>query len=221
MDRVRSTLGGAVPPVYLDPLSPSTPPSATFQTDPGQPPTSMTAEHANMLTEEPRNFLIALGGVPDSANDAQLAEMFENTSFAPIVSGVSGGTEIPLTGSDYATQNGYFQRIGNIVIAWFDLIFTNTNAALDAETLLIRPPFRQLSPVRQEVGRCQPNRTAATRRHRSLEFLTISAAPFDSRLIIPEIAGDTGAEVQLTPISNVQRTIRGNIMYWHNGEFLY
>ena len=174
-----------------------------------------------MLTEELRNLVIALGLTPASDDDTQLAQGFASGSFEPIVSGVPGGTETPVDDSDFTVRNGYYQRIGNICTVWIDIVFTNTNGSLTAESMLILPPFKQLSPVRSEVGPCQPNRRAATRQIRSFQFLTISAAPFDSRIIANDIDGATGAETQSIIIDNVERTIKGNITYWHTGEFNY
>lgn len=216
MDRVRSTLGGAVPPVYLDLGSPSTPPSATFQTDPGLPPTSLTPEHANLITEELRNLVIALGGTPASDDDTQLATLFESGTFEPIVS-ASGGLGDVIAG-DFAAREGRYQRIGNTVHAWFGLVFTNTTGALNAAVLNITPPFFIAEDTAISAGHLTGAVQATDTHHR--QFRTDLFDTSDFRLQIRERTWAAGAASTLT-IGNIQRVIIGEIVYRHNGVYRY
>jgi hypothetical protein len=77
MDRNRAPaeFHGDDPPVYKDPDDVETNPIGTFQTDPTQPQTSLTAEHINLITEEIRNTVIAMGLTPSSEDDTQLSTL--------------------------------------------------------------------------------------------------------------------------------------------------
>ena len=93
----------------------------------------MSAEHANMLTEEPRNLVMELGLTPSTTNDKQLAEAFMQRPFTPVMDDLAAG--------DVIFAQGYYRRVGCVVRVWIDLAWQNTNSPLGTTVVKIRPPF--------------------------------------------------------------------------------
>lgn len=137
MDRNRSNpiYHGVNPPVYLDPVNPLTPPLGTFSTDPEIANTPLTAEHANLLTEELRNLTVGWNEIPASNIDNQLAAAWTGGSFLPVI-------DCPDPGAiTYTLQHGLFERKGNHAWLFINLQWSNTQPTQATEPVLVVPYY--------------------------------------------------------------------------------
>lgn len=139
MDRNRapSTFHGALPPVYKNPADPLTPPLGTFETDPAQPPTPLTPEHMNLVTEELRNLVIATGLTPASNADNQLATAFADGTWIPTV--LHGGS--PAVGITYTRRLGSWSRKGRLLDLFFDVAWSIMTIVTPLALSLTSLPF--------------------------------------------------------------------------------
>lgn len=75
MDRVRGQFVAASKPTYDDPQAVETHDTGFFEKDPGEAPTQATADWCNLITEELRNLVVALGGTPATDDDTQISTL--------------------------------------------------------------------------------------------------------------------------------------------------
>lgn len=138
MDRVRSDFAALVKPDYDDPLDPLVSDVVGFfEKGPLQAATPMTVDHANMLTEELRNLVIALGGVPSTTDDTQLATLCEQGTFTPEVVGIT-----PIA---YNTQEGSYYRLGRWVTTTV-VMNVSADAGDAGVSVRVKLPY-QMDPV--------------------------------------------------------------------------
>lgn len=150
MDRVRGNAptGGADPPVYLDPNDVATPPLITFQTIAAQPPTSLTSEQMNLISEEGWKLTRALGLTPASDDDSQFAEAFDQGDRLPFTHGDVPAPQgfIPVftptpTNVTFSVQTGAYCRVGNFVWVSIDVAWVNNEVGEAGVNAVILEPF--------------------------------------------------------------------------------
>ena len=72
-DRMLPELAGPTTPVYHDPNDAVLLPAESYQTDPTQPASPLSPQHATLLTRSMRNTIVALGYTPACDDDEVLA----------------------------------------------------------------------------------------------------------------------------------------------------
>jgi hypothetical protein len=122
-------------PVYDDPTDPLVYDPGHFNKDPLQAPTTLTPDWANMVQQELCNLVEELGTTLDGEDDAQLATLFAQGTFTPILSASASPA------FTYSTQVGAYMRVGPWVHARIVIGWTNNDDTKNANNAVIVPPY--------------------------------------------------------------------------------
>jgi hypothetical protein len=134
MQRIRGQFVALAKPAYADPDDPTVSPNlGYFNKDPGQANTPLNQDWANMVQEELCGAVVALGGTLDGEDDTQLATLFQQGTFAPVLA-----DETSIT---YTVQTGFYRRMGSWVHAYFSIAWENADDTKNTDPVVIVPPF--------------------------------------------------------------------------------